>query len=375
MFSQKKMVKAAISALEAGDLDLAESSINEAIKSKDPKVLNWVNTWYTKGKVYQGIYEDPDLSNNPKIELERSSEAYKKALELINKEMAGKSKEHEYKGDVVARMKAIESYFGKEAEKCRLKGYFKKEIEFLNYSIDLAKTKELGINENQTLLFAGTAHRKLNNYAKAGSFLDKVIAAKFGKAQPYYQKALIMKAQTQFDEMQQLLKTGIETYPDDSGLLLNDLCKYLTDTGKGKEAQLYLEQLDTKFISNADILASLGFVYEKNGLETKALEHCKKALNIAPNSFTPNYYMGLLYCNKAIGFIAKEDAKVKDVRTVLRKEVPTATTQFKLAKPYLEKAHNLTPSDEQTLVKLQMVYRKLNMWNELIETKKKQERL
>jgi tetratricopeptide (TPR) repeat protein len=71
-------------------------------------------------------------------------------------------------------------------------------------------------------------------------------------------------------------------------------------------------------------------------------------------SFSENYSKGIEYYNKGIDIINKQ---TPDKKILALDEILTdAIVQFKLALPYLEKAHELNPKDKNTLTALMGIY-------------------
>lgn len=71
-----------------------------------------------------------------------------------------------------------------------------------------------------------------------------------------------------------------------------------------------------------------------------------KKQDVTNAQFIENYNKGIEHYNKAVTMIRKEHDRNIDELQSLQKEV---TDELKLAKPYLEKAHNILPDNEDAL--------------------------
>jgi tetratricopeptide (TPR) repeat protein len=84
----------------------------------------------------------------------------------------------------------------------------------------------------------------------------------------------------------------------------------------------------------------------------------KKAIEVKADYFDAYYNLGALYFNTAAK-MANESNKIQD-NAKYAKAKADYEAKFNLAKPYFEKALELNPKDQSTLVSLKQLYATIN---------------
>ena len=144
-----------------------------------------------------------------------------------------------------------------------------------------------------------------------------------------------------------------------------------------------------KDTSNATVFFALGTIYDNLSNDTTqpdavrsesftlAIEAYKKAINLNPAYFEPNYNVGALYVNKAATILDQANKLPLDAEAEFKKLKEEADNYLEYAVPYLEKASELQPEDINTLISLKQIYsrtnktEKLKAVNEKINSQKK----
>ncbi len=373
--AQKNNVKDASTFAESGELQQAEKSINLAIDGvDDDKTINDPETWLVRGNVYKKIYQSANFSTNVLKELTEAAKSYTKAVQLADKEMEGKGKDHKLRPEIIVAIKETSDLIAKEAKSFHDRNIYESELQLLQSKIAMMKLPNALASDMQTVIDAGIAAKLLNRVDEAIAYFDEAIAAKFAKDLPYVQKAEALKMRKSYDEMMKVVKEGVNVSPATSGQLLALAIQQYMKTKNTDECETYLTEISTKYPNEAEITASLGYFYALKGNTLKANELCRKALSGSPSSYLTNYYMGWLYYEKAMQILREADAKAPDIMKVVHQPNAAVNEELKLALPLMEKAFELNPSDRDILKRLETIYRKLDMFVKSMDMKKLSEK-
>jgi tetratricopeptide (TPR) repeat protein len=375
-FSQKNVVVTAYMQKKNGKLDKAKEAIDKAILHE--KTMADAKTWYYRGNIYIDIYNSDveEYKNLDKDALNTAYESFLKSIEYDTK--------NEYKVDIFQKMPFIAQSFFNEGAQLYNKGI-----------------SSTGIDTTLTLMTFGDAQKffqkSLDVYAESGA-LDTLsmyylaYTANLSKHYDVAKKNFVNLAELNYPEpsiysslaniymnydgdavkAEEVLKTGMEKYPEDQSILFSSINFYL-DKGKTQEALDLLEIAAELPEANETIFYAIGVQYtkvvedttrtpeEKDDAFDKAVDAYIKAMEINPKYFDANYNMGALYVNKAaeataiaidlpISEQAKYDALIEEANMYLEK-----------ALPYVETANSIQPDDIGTLVSLREIYTRLKM--------------
>ena len=153
----------------------------------------------------------------------------------------------------------------------------------------------------------------------------------------------------------EVIRKGLEKYPDNEGLVREEL-SYLLTTGQIDEALNNFDKAIAKDPEDATLYYNRGLIYDQMGEFEKAEADYKKAVEVDPKFFDAAYNLGAMYFNagaewnnKASNYGIKEQAEY-DAAT------KKANEYFAKAKPALEQAHEIDPKDKNTMASLVQVY-------------------
>ncbi|NBV04884.1 MAG: tetratricopeptide repeat protein [Cytophagia bacterium] len=170
----------------------------------------------------------------------------------------------------------------------------------------------------------------------------------------------------------QYLAQGRQAYPNDIGLVIDELNIYLS---QGKQ-EMAIEKLTAAIAldpSNVNLYFARGTAYDNTKKSDLAEADYKKAIEIKADYFDPYYNLGAMYFNAAAELANQADkipfSKQKEFEVADAK----AKAAFEKAQPVLEKAHELQPDDNNTMISLQQLYARLKMNDKMLEMKKKRE--
>jgi len=393
-FAQKDQIKNAEKALKSGDAQGALAQLKDAenliVNAKDTEQAQY---YFVQGNAYL------DLANK-KVEesknLSAAAESYKKLIDVekasgkqkystqaatsitnikgllinsaiadtqANKHSEGAKKLYDAylldKNDTINLYYAASTAVNAQDFDTALPMY--EELKKLNYSgkgtLYLALNKASGSEDN----FANAKERdlavKLGTHEKPKT---EAITSKRGEI--YKNLALILVQKGKIEEAKKAIADARKTNPDDSSLILTEANLYLETKDYDQYKKLVGEALQ-KDPNNADLVFNLGVLSGNAKNNADAEKYYLKAIEINPN-YT-NAYLNLaalkLEAEKPIidemnklGTSAK-DMKRYDVLKAQREDV------FKGVIPYLKKANELDPKNDDVAKTLLGVYKALEM--------------
>lgn len=162
-------------------------------------------------------------------------------------------------------------------------------------------------------------------------------------------------------------------FPNDVSLINLELQGYI-DAKEYKKALDILDLAIAKNPENAIYYYVKGFIYQTNMKDNDAaLAAYAKAIEVADTSFDAWFMSGVVWYDQGKEVIeqmnklttSKADQKKYDELTVVKKG------KFEKSVPFFEKAHELNPTDAETIKALWEVYRQLRMNEKAMEMKKK----
>ena len=361
VYAQKSAVSAAWNHLKFDELDQAKRFIDQA--AENPASSDMAKTWYYRGIIYQTIYQHKIYGNLDSDPLAVALDAYKKCLLLDEK--------NEYSAEINSKIRAVAFNSGVEE-------YGKKEYAKALDAFEFILSK----NDKDTLacLYAAYAADYSAKSEAAIRYYNRLIELNYQESNPersniYMELALVYKSQAH-DTLAALetLKKGRMLYPQASNLLREEANLFIL-TGRYKESVSRLEEAVKKSPNEANLHVSLAGTLEalatsaeatdksglgkqeKEKLLNQAEEHYKTALQLDPMVFEANYNLGAMYFNQGADLMTAANNMRSDAEYQAAKK--KAEDRFRLALPYLEKAQQITPTDEGVLISLKQIYIRL----------------
>lgn len=363
--AQKKFVNKAQSwASENTKLDTALGAIRAA--ESHEKTQDWYKTYYVKGLVYQAIAksENPQFKSLSEYPLFDAFDNIKKAYE-----MEGSKIIHSAADLILLNMandiinKGVEAY--QADDMVNAFKYFEKSLEVkqmpvFNGEIDTA------IVFNCALV----AHRN-QDYDNAIKYYNQSIELNYGEGDTYSYLATCYKEKNEIENYVNTLKKGFEKYPSNKSLLGGIINYYILDSENTEEALKYLAVARESDPTNPQFYSAEAHLYDKLGNKEMAIEKYKKAIEIKEDFFEAYYNLGVLYFNDGITLTDEANKITDNAKFAVAKE--KADNKFKESVPYLEKAHELEPSDASIMSTLKTLYYRLQMTDKYNEVSKKME--
>ncbi|MCK9291665.1 MAG: hypothetical protein WCR58_05315 [Bacteroidales bacterium] len=344
-----------------GQYDKAREAIDKAIqhdKTKDdPK------TWMYRGIIYLNIVYSETYADLDSEALEKSFESFQKAMELDPEDKGRQMVEILPRVDVIGQQ-----YFSQAVDAFNENDFQTASIEFKK-SFDVAQT--IHKVDTLALLNAGLASIRGDLFDQALGYYNQLIELDIVEPDIFRNKAAAYRGLGQNEEMMETIKAGRERYPDDAGLMLEEINAYLA-IGEGAKVVDNLKELVEQDPNNASIFFVLGTIYgdETNeamfDLDTAELYY-SKAIAVHDDYYDAIYNLGALYINES----NRIQVEANDLPLSETKKYDEMTEQaneiIRKALPYLEKAYEIMPDNEETKQVLVTIYTRFNMDDKLKE--------
>lgn len=403
-FAQKDQIKSAEKALKGGDAQGAISILNDAENMvANAKDVEQAQFYFVKGNAYLDLANKKvDESKN----LSLAAESYKKLIDV--EKASGKQKYSTQAATSITDIKGklinsaiADSKINKNSEGAKklYDAYLLDKNDTINlyYAASTAvngQDFDLALNmyeELKKINYSGkgtsyTAFEKgTDNEVGFSNAKDRDLAVKLGthekpktevipskRGEIYKNLALILVQKGRTEEAKKAISDARKANPDDSSLLLTEANLYLETKDYDKYKELVGEALQ-KDPNNADLVFNLGVISAGAKNNADAEKYYARAIEINPNY--ANAYINLavikLEAEKPIidemnklGTSAK-DMKRYDELKLKRENV------FKSVIPYLKKANELDPKNEDIAKTLIGVYNALEMTAEAKAVKAK----
>ncbi len=314
--------------------------------------------FYFEEEVLTGWREtDPFMEEDP---LPKAYDAIKKAIELDD----GSNKE-----DIEVELERLNGSFVQNAINYYEFGEMEEAYKNFSSAIEVTEMPEYG-GEIDTALYynAGFVSYELGKYEEALGHYYSAKELDYGGSDTYL---LIMDTYMALDDREgaeRILQEGFEKYPDDSALLVEMINFYL-EGDESDRALEYLELALEQEPDNPSYYFAMGALYEREGEMDKAIEAYENAYEIDPEMFEVNYNIGAFYYNKALDMF-DEAQEIAD-HEEYEKARDEAFEVLEEALPYMEKAHELDPEDQDAMETLRIIYYRLGMEEEYEEMSRK----
>jgi len=315
----------------------------------------------------------------------KAADSYKKAIEIDDKE-GGKYKS---KSSTMKTLANIRNLFVSKGIDEYSDTKFAEALRSMEGALEMSKfprdeKSDTTFLENAVNYYAGIIAYNALQYDKAKFFFIKTRDMKFEVPKCYHYLSEISKIQGDTLGSLKILQEGFEK-DSESGDLLIDLINHYLSTNDSKSAAGYLDKAIAKDPKNPSLYFAKATLFdrvatdpktkdeERDANYTSAAELYVKAIEVDQNYYNAYYNLGALYYNKAAKIIELAQKIPPKESKKYDAEMEKANAQFKLAMPYMEKAHEMEPKDKATLQTLSTIYLKLGLIDKQKEAKAKLE--
>lgn len=348
----KGSVVRAENALNQGNLENAKAEIDLAFEiNAKGKVTTVAKNWYTRGKIYSAIFQEPDKYGDldPNA-LDKAAESFRKVLELEKATSTyGVFVEQElYVLYGVALNEGAERY---------------QEDDFEGAYAGFQKALSVIPGDTTALLYSGVAAQQAEMYDEA--LVSYQALADAGHANLETFKTMVYLYRTAKNDLEKVLaatQQGLKYFPDDRELQQEEITSLIL-LDRTSEAEARINQAIKDDPNNAVLYYELGYLYDYQDEYDKALEQYLKALSVDPNHYEANYNAGVVYYNRAAVILRElNEMPIDEFREKEEDYFLRAKAEFESAMPYLEKAVEVAPKEDvQLLETLQGVYIRLDL--------------
>lgn len=346
---QKAAVQTAFNYLRYDDLDKAKEAIDGAATAES--TIGYPKTWYYRGSIYHAIYESvkPKFAPLKPGSLSEAQLSYEKALELDTK--------NEFRDDIMKRLEVIASQSLNNGVDNYKEGKYAEALKSFQASVDINK-KHYKRTDTLAIYNAGLAAEKLGDVTTALNNFKILTAANYGGSRLYSIMASMYLDQKDTANALLTINEGRQKFPEDGTLITQGLNIYLS-SGKDTEAYTQNEEAIKADPTNSILYYIKGNLADKLGKKEEAVAAYKKSIELKPDNFDAVYNLGAMYfndgaemANKANGIPANKVAEYDAAKKKFE-------AKFKEALPYLEKAHQLNPTDMATMQSLKQLYTRI----------------
>lgn len=376
-------------------IDLIESAM------ESDEIASEAKAWITKGKIHG------ELANNefrtktldPSYKLQYP-DAAKISFDAFAKADGMAEKKSEMR-DVKSGLLEVENHLNnaaifayQERDYAGAFKYFKSSLE----AFDLLKAKgeNSRLEEDPSLLqdqyfFTAASGYYAQNLTDTKPYFEKLVEMGSDEALVYEGLYNIAKEEGDEDAVR-YLSLGREKFPDDTGLLFQEINHYLT-SGNLNVLIEKLDQAIEKEPNNVTVHVTLGNVYDQlaakelaDGNKAKSDEYFEKAgqkymdgIAIDDTNYDATYSIGAMHYNKAAAMVDGLNELASDLTPAGMKNYDAKKIEmnaaFEEALPYFEKAEKLKTDDLNTIIALKEIYARLNKMEKSNEYKLKYEAL
>jgi len=356
-FAQKGKVTSALSFKETGKLDKAVEAIEETIDASNPKTessVTWPRTWEVRGEIYQAVFQSKDenykkLSKDP---LTVAYDSYMKAMQLDDKGKFSKSLKIKFTlliGDLTNQAVAG---FNEEAYEKAMKSF--EQIMAIEQT-PVYKADDPNAIDTVMIYNAGLAAYNAKQYDKAIEYYKQAAKYKYNGSKIY---SLIASSYFQKKDTTSginILQDALKEYPGDV-ILLNEVINVYLNSSKVDEAMKYLNMAMAQDPKNAIYFFVQGTLFDKLQKPEDAVNSYMKAIEYKADYFDAYYNLGAVYYNKGVKQMDVASSVPSNQPDKYDIEKGKAEVEFLKAIPYMEKAHELNPTDKFTMESLKTLY-------------------
>jgi tetratricopeptide (TPR) repeat protein len=331
--------------------------------TQDAKTGLSEKTWRYRGDIYRSIAlgTDEALKGQFPDAVEKAAESYMKANELDAKGSYKRENALALGALQGASLNAGNDAFGKKDYQGAV----------ARYRMSEKIAKSFGQVDTNAIFNRALAYESAGDAANAISSYREAIAAGYNKPEVYRYIASLQRKGDDLNSAIGTAREGLARFPGNKDLMLDEM-QFLLAADRSDEAEASVRAALDKDPSNAVLWSVLGGLYDKkagSAAEAKDLpgvdEWYKKAegaylkaIEIDPKLFDAYFNVGVVYNNRAASEYEKCNSIKDDAQYTKCKKV--ADDIYLKAVPFFEKAHELNPTDLQTIQQLIKLYGKTN---------------
>ena len=341
--------------MDAAMLKLAvgEPASTESVTLVNVPYEAWVYPWFTAyikdGKIATWSQTQWVIEDAPA----KAIEAYNKAYEMDPK-TADKVKEG---------LKQISDFCSQVGNTGIDTGNYADAADAYALAFEAQSSPAHGNPEPALLYYAGylltvDGSNNPKSFAKGGEYLTKAIDLGYADEEGniYYYLFHCLYGQKDLDKgnimkAKDVLLTGIGKFPKNERILDGLMQLYTAEQGVGDPADLIalIDKAIEDNPSNVDLWFGRGRIFYALKDYDQSIESFKKVVELKPDLFEGNYYLGVFYTIKGDALNKEMNEKQYSSQAVYDADLKVVNDVYKEAVPWFEKAHQIKPDDVDTL--------------------------
>lgn len=350
-----------VEAKEEIDKAYAKYQTENSLKTKDEAKL-----FYYRGVIYLDYMMSADSSMLP--ELEKNEEIYNEAsIGSLKKTVELEGGSGMYTSEIETKMQMLRGLSLQGGVALFQQENYKDAFAAFEGAYEMLDV--IGLTDSLAIYNAALSAERMNDYENAIKYFKKSAEIDY-KTDVSYQSLISntnKKNGGPSDEGFAYIQEGKKKYPGNLGLIIEEFNYYLSK-GETEKAQASLAEAIEKEPNNPLFHFNIGVTFDeltakkhKEGkhdeaavFAAKSIQGYKKAIELKPDFADAYFNLGVFYNNESFEL----NSMVSDLKdqTLLAKEIAKAKEYLNEAAPYLEKSHELQPSDVSTLKLLKSIY-------------------
>ncbi len=330
----------------------ATDSVTVSGKSYQEMVYPWFTAYLQNGKI--ATWKQTKWVKKDAIAL--ALEAYNKAFEL-DPGSADKVK---------TGLEQISNFCSQEGNMEMALGNFAGAADSYMQAYDAQSSPANGKAGNPELLYFagylrtmdGATNKNTDSYAMASDYLNRALDAGYADEDgdlyyylfhSYYGRKDVDS--TNLNKAKDALLAGIQKFPKNEKILSSLVDIYTSADKVGDPADLIaiFDQAIAENPDSFDLWFGRGRIFNALKNYDEAIASFKHLVELQPDSFDANYYLGVIYVFKGDAMSADINAKQYTSQSVYDADLKASNDIYAAAVPYLEKAYELNPNDYNTL--------------------------
>ncbi len=358
-WAQTPELDAAYAAVKQGDLAQAKTAIDAAAASES--LSQYAKTWYLKGFVYKELFQQPG-----------TQAAYREtAIAALQQCLQIKVDNPVRKSCSELRNYLLITYFNEGIDLFNAEDFAAAINSFARF-MEGQRYEAAGKPYLDALYYSGLANELSGHAPEAIRLYERALSYQYTDPALYSQLAYLYEQSNDLANSVRVIDEGMERFGRDQNMQITAI-NILVGFNKYLAAEPIIEAYLAQHPNDVEVLLVAGTVYQKisdlhPGKKSYAYQKVKdiytKVLAAQPNNFNANYNMGIVIFNKAVDLINLQDydTNLMDLETIME----TCSGLFAEALPYVEKANNLQPNNENLLKALAGIYHNLGDMENLV---------
>ncbi len=308
-------------------------------------VMDRISFFFVDGKLNSWEYTKP-VFNEP---LKEALTSYKKALELDQK---GRSQK-----ELKENFTKLKYNFISEGLNYYNRKNYALSHDYFTKGIEVGEMPIVAHVDTALIYYAGLSAQLAGKTEEAIELYKKSIDYKYAaEGNVYFNIYEAYNSLEKSEEGLKYLEVGFTRFPKNIQLLYGLINYYITKGEDPNKVLGFIQTAKEQEPDNASLFFAEGTLYDKLENFHMAILSYTKAIELNPQFFDAIYNLGALHYNKGVKYI--EEANKLPVREFTKIDAleAKAKEEFKTCIPFMEKAHEVNPTDKATLESLKNLY-------------------